>query len=237
MRPNGSFLARREPVSPGGATRTHHFKPGGTGVSMATCRGGSVRSWGRRARPPEQAASCSPSRRRRASSAPTDSGRQSRLVRVRSMRGVRACRYVDLKLAHQPQQIGPLKSQGFGRARAVATRLGQCRFDEPALEFRDRAVKAHRRPRRHRCRGGQGLRWSRETVPRRRVLSSRDCAHGDHGNAKRMPPMRRTPIQQDARARLIVLHECGGTRARPVPPFLGKSRVSDCRISERWPEH
>jgi len=58
--------------------------------------------------------------------------------------GARRRRDVDLELAHEPQEIGPLEPERPGRPRAVAAGLGQGRLDEPPLELADGAVEALR---------------------------------------------------------------------------------------------
>ena len=52
-------------------------------------------------------------------------------------------RDMDLELAHEPKEVGPLEPQCPCRPRAVAARLGQGRLDEPPLEVADGAVEAH----------------------------------------------------------------------------------------------
>ena len=101
-------------------------------------------------------------------------------------------RDADLELTHEPQEIGPLEPERPGRARAVATGLGQGRLDQPPLELADSAVVPVRpgtSRRRLRRWGGSRSHGSHDEHPRQVVchggadVKSTGCAGQDPGTA------------------------------------------------------
>ena len=54
---------------------------------------------------------------------------------LRARHGARRRRDVDLELAHEPEEVGPLEPERPCPPRAIAARLGQGRLDEPPFEI------------------------------------------------------------------------------------------------------